>query len=99
MDDCNLENDSGKTGGDIGIVPGQEQPPEAFFITHTDITEEPSVDTFPSMSVTVKKKDLRVKFGAQDVNIKRNIPVRHPVIWDNYPIKKKGLGYRILLVT
>lgn len=77
-------------GSDDGIVPGQEHPPEAFFITHTDIVEETSIDTFPSMNVTVKKKDLRVKFGAQNINLRRNITVRHTAILDNYPIKKKG---------
>lgn len=79
-----------EVGSDDGIVPGQENPPEAFFITHTDIAEETSITTFPSMNVTMKKKDLRVKFGAQNINLRRNITVRHPAILDNYPIKKKG---------
>eukprot|EP01036_Dinobryon_divergens_P029250 gene29250-38320_t len=81
-----------EVGSDDGIVPGQESPSEAFFITHTDIVEETSIVTFPSVNVALKKKDLRVKFGAQNINLRRNITVRHPAILDNYPIKKKGDG-------
>ena len=85
-----LKSESIEASDIISSVSEQQKTSHAFFITHTDIAEEPSVDTLPSMSVTVRKRDMRVKFKVQDIKIQRKIQEKKTLVLDKYPIKKKG---------